>query len=79
MMTDDSRLLLARLDDKARQCSENSMITNSVFLDMHERSVVSAMKNAYADARMFFYGGFDECERSIAVFMPDYKLVPSVS
>lgn len=71
-MTSDEKILLAKIEDKACLCSENSMITNSVFLDMHERSVVSGMKKAYADVKMFFYGGFDECERSIAVFMPDY-------
>lgn len=71
-MTSDEKILLASVEDKARQCSENSMITNSVFLDMHERSVVSGMKNPYGDTRMFFYGGFGDAERNIALFMPEY-------
>lgn len=74
-MTADEKILLARIEDKARQCSENSMITNSVFLDMHERSVVSGMKNSFGDIRMFFYGGFSDSERSIALFLPEYITV----
>ena len=71
-MTSDEKILFAKIEDKARQCSENSMITNSVFLDMHERSVVSAMKNPFGDTKMYFYGGFDDAERNVAVFMPEY-------
>lgn len=71
-MTADEKILLAKIEDKARLCSENSMVTNSVFLDMHERSVVSSMKKGFGDARIYFYGGFSEAERNLAVFLPDY-------
>ena len=72
MITDDDRLLLARLDDKARQCSENSMITNSDFLDMHSRSLAARMRVNYPDVRMIFYGVFEGAERCVAVFLPEY-------
>ncbi len=72
MMTDADRLLLARLDDKARQCSENSMITNSDFLDMHSRSLAAEMRLNYPDVRMIFYGVFGGAERCVAVFLPEY-------
>lgn len=71
-MTSDEKILIAKIEDKARLCSDNSMITNSVFLDMHERSVAASAKKSFGDSRMFFYGGFDDAERNIAVFMPDY-------
>jgi RNA-binding protein YlmH len=71
-MTSEEKFLLAGIADKARQCDENSMITNSVFLDMHERSVVTGMKNPFSNTRMFFYGGFAEAERNIALFFPEY-------
>lgn len=71
-MTSDEKLLIDRIEDKARQCSGNSMITNSVFLDMHERSVVTAMKNTFADTKMYFYGGFNDSERNVALFFPNY-------
>lgn len=71
-MTQEEKILLASINDKARQCSDNSMITNSVFLDMHERSVVTQAKNLYANAALSFYGGFNDAERTVAVFLPDY-------
>ncbi|MBQ2842186.1 MAG: hypothetical protein IJE72_04045 [Clostridia bacterium] len=71
-MTPEEKILLAKIEDKLRQCSENSMITNSVFLDMHERSVASGIKNSFGGIRMFFYGGFTDSERSIALFLPEY-------
>ena len=71
-MTPEDKLLLARTEDKARQCSENSMITSSVFLDMHERSVISGMRLQYSDIKMLFYGAFDDAERTCAVFLPEY-------
>ncbi|MBE6772042.1 MAG: hypothetical protein E7547_07865 [Ruminococcaceae bacterium] len=71
-MTSEDKLLLAKIEDKARQCSENSMITNSGFLDMHERSVAAEMRLQYADVKMIFYGIFDGAERTVAVFLPEY-------
>lgn len=71
-MTSDDKLLLARLDDKARQCSENSMITNSDFLDIHSRSLAAEMRLNYPDVRMIFYGVFEGAERCVAVFLPEY-------
>ncbi|MBQ8763389.1 MAG: hypothetical protein IJZ07_04735 [Clostridia bacterium] len=68
-MNEEDKLLLAKIRDRARQCSDNSMITSSVFLDMRERSVVASSR---FDARMIFYGGFDDAERTTAVFLPEY-------
>ena len=68
-MNEEDKLLLAKIRDRARQCSDNSMITSSVFLDMRERSVVTSSR---FDARMIFYGGFDDAERTTAVFLPEY-------
>ncbi len=71
-MTPEEKLLLARIEDKERQCSENSMITNSGFLDMHEMSVVAGMRSQYTDVKKLFYGVFEGAERNIAVFLPEY-------
>lgn len=69
-MNEEDKLLLAKIRDRARQCSDNSMITNSVFLDMRERSVVAS--SHIDDVRMIFYGGFEDSERTTAVFLPEY-------
>ncbi len=71
-MNTDDKLLISKIEDKARQCSENSMITNSDFLDMHQKSVVASLRLPYPDVRMVFYGGFDGAERTVALFLPDY-------
>lgn len=71
-MNTEDKLLISKIEDKARQCSENSMITNSDFLDMHQKSVAAAVRMPYPDIRMIFYGGFEDAERTVAVFLPDY-------
>lgn len=67
-MNEEDKILLARIHDRARQCSDNSMITSSVFLDMRERSVVASV----GEKNMLFYGGFEDAERTVAVFLPEY-------
>ena len=71
-MTREDKILIAKIEDKARLCSENSMITSSDFLDMHERSVAAEMRLQYPDVKMIFYGAFEGAERTVAVFLPDY-------
>ena len=71
-MTPEDKLLIAKIEDKARQCSENSMITSTGFLDMHERSVAAGIRLGYPDVRMVFYGVFEDAERCVAVFLPEY-------
>lgn len=48
------------------------MITTSDFLDMHQKSVVASLRLPYPDVRLTFYGGFEDAERTVAVFLPDY-------
>lgn len=71
-MNSDDKILVAKIEDKIRQCSDNSMITNSVFLDMHERSVASSVRSSFSDVKTVFYGGFADAERTVAVMLPDY-------
>lgn len=70
-MNEEDKLLLAKIRDRARQCSDNSMITSSVFLSMRERSVVASSR-IESGAKMLFYGGFEDAERTVAVFLPEY-------
>lgn len=71
-MNTDDKLLISKIEDKARQCSENSMITNSDFLDMHQKSVAASLRLPYPDVNMIFCGGFEDAERTVAVFLPEY-------
>lgn len=69
-MNSEDKILTARLDDKIRLCSENSMITSSSFLDMRERSVAINHRTGFDDVRVVFYGGFEDAERTVAVMLP---------
>lgn len=71
MMPED-KILIAKYEDKARQCSENSMIACSVFLDMRERSVIASHLVSQVEAKTVFYGIFDDAERTCAVMLPYY-------
>lgn len=72
MTNSEDKLLLAKIQDRARQCSDNSMITSSVFLDMRERSVVAGARLPLGGVKMLFYGAFDDAERTVALMLPEY-------
>lgn len=69
-MNTEDRIIAAKLEDKARLCSENSMITNTSFLDMRERSTAMTVRNLFSDVKTVFYGGFEDAERTVAVMLP---------
>lgn len=71
-MNPEDKLLTAKIEDKARLCSDNQMITHSEFLDIRSKSVVNSLRLPFPDVKRIFYGGFEGAERSIAVFLPEY-------
>lgn len=71
-MTPEDKILIARYEDKANQCSENSMITCTPFLDMRERSVIASHLVSKSEAKTVFYGVFEDAERTAAVMLPYY-------
>lgn len=68
----EDEILLAGIEDKIRQCQENYMTTNSSFLDMRQRTLAEARCRQHAGLRYRFYGGYEDAERTVAVFLPDY-------
>lgn len=71
-MISEDKILIAKYEDKVRQCSENSMITCTGFLDMRERSVIASHLSPQSEAKTVFYGVFDDAERNVAVMLPYY-------
>lgn len=71
---DDFKLLLATIEEKALRCQEAFMITNSVFLDLAQKSAVLSIlrKPEMKSFRGFFYGGYADCERAVCIFFPEY-------
>lgn len=75
-ITKDDRMLLARVEDKLQQCLQQYRTTYTNFLDLHQRSLVEGLwreLNRWAsDTRCVFWGGYDDAERTVAAFLPDY-------
>ena len=69
-MTEDE-LLLAVLDDRAAECRDSYILTNTNFLDVYKQSRVIEYLSK-KNISYILYGGFADSERKIAVFLPDY-------
>lgn len=68
----DNELLLARVEDCISMCDDSYLVTSTNFLDIYQQSAVAEYLKKRKDIRYDFYGGFKECERKTAVFLPDY-------
>ena len=68
----EDKLTVAMTEDKREQCENNYMMTNTGFLDMRQQSLCQNVLRQGGSVRGFFYGGFEEAERRIAVFVPEY-------
>ncbi|HML37716.1 MAG TPA: YlmH/Sll1252 family protein [Bacillota bacterium] len=68
----EDEALLAGIEDKITQCIDNYMVTNSSFLDMRQRTLAEARCRKHKGFRWCFYGGYEDAERTVAVFLPDY-------
>ena len=61
----EDELLLAELDDKRIKAQHWECITHSGFLDPRQRGI------AFRTFGCRFWGGYEDAERTIAVFLPD--------
>lgn len=77
-MTED-QFLFSHAEDLKAQCADNSMITNSLFLDMRQRTLLKPLEKLYSEyVNTFYYGGFSDAERVCAVFVPKFFDVQSI-
>lgn len=65
-------LLLARIDDCISSCEESYLITNTNFLDIYQQSTAVEYLKGKKSVHYDFFGGFEESERKMVVFLPDY-------
>lgn len=68
----EDKLIMAMAEDKKIQCQDNYMITNTGFLDMRQQTLCEKIIKSNAEVKGFFYGGYSDAERRIAVFLPEY-------
>lgn len=70
-------LLIAQLEDKAGQASDRYMLLAGDFLDTHQRKIAEDFaKSRKLPVRLMFYGGYEDAERCMPVFLPDYIELP---
>ena len=67
---DDSELL-KRAEDLIRRCARTWEMTNTAFLTPAERLLLCRQLRRDERVRMLFYGGYGDCERSAAFFVPE--------
>jgi len=71
MKTDE--LLIAQIEDKIQQADDWGVMTSGDFLDTHQRKVVSDhLRTRKLPVKALFYGGYEDAERCMAVFVPEY-------
>lgn len=67
----DGEVLLGHFSDKLAECADENRITCTGFLDASQRS--EAMRFCAArKARHVFFGGYEDAERTVCAFLPDY-------
>ena len=68
-MTKEENILLNQIEDKKRQCEEQYCVSYTAFLDIHQCALA---ENEYKFTKHILYGGYDDAERRIMIFLPDY-------
>lgn len=66
----DDELIVAKMLDKQKICNNKNILTHTKFLNGHEQAL--CLKHLKNDFNYKFFGGFDDAERKMIVFYPDY-------
>lgn len=68
---DVKEILISRSLDNKKRAADNFMITSTNFLSVDERNIVLKTRREYsADIDTFYFGGYDDAERTVAVYVP---------
>ena len=68
----DDKLLVRKAEDKMNICEKRGIICCTGFLNEREQGVLENSIKPYSGMRMLFYGGYDDAQRRILVFLPEY-------
>lgn len=69
---DENNLFLKKIEERFDRFLSSYMITGCDFLSPEEQSTASGFFKRNASQGAYLYGGYDEAERRMPVFMPDY-------
>lgn len=69
----DDEILISHARDLKSRCADKSMITNTYFLDMRQRALLSKIERESSGyVKTYYYGGYAQAERVCAVFVPSF-------
>ncbi len=72
-LSDDEKILAARVQDFIKRSSDKSVPVFTEFLSDREQAIVSETAGAMAAREsMIVFGGYDDAERAVIGFFPDY-------
>jgi len=75
VLTDEEKILASRVQDLIQRCESENCPAFSEFLSDRERMIVlEKAKELGMGERVLMYGGYDDSERCIAGFFPEYSL-----
>lgn len=69
----EERVLLARVLDKLELSQNRGVPAHTQFLSPGEGASVADLLNAWGHPRHLFWGGYEDAERTICVFLPDWQ------
>lgn len=67
----EDKLLLARLQDKIKQCKNRNKIVNTEFLNLHQKQLIQNKLNELKIKNYIFHGGFEEAENKTLILYPE--------
>jgi len=68
----EDRLILAQFIDKAAQCARSNIPTATAFLNPRQQMLATQIARQTNCGEHLFFGGHEEAERRIALFLPDW-------
>lgn len=72
-------ILISHALDMKEKCADNSVITSTNFMSLDEISTVKTVGrelSQYVDT--FYYGGYDDAERCISIFVPKFMDITDI-
>jgi len=71
-MGKEEDILIRNIEERIKQCLEYGKLAYYGFLDMHQRHLAQNVCNRRKGLNYLFYGGYEDAERTVAVFLPEY-------
>ncbi len=74
---DEDKVLISFVEGRISKCRSQFEVTYTNFLDTAQQSQVLTRFSKESDVKTMLYGGFEDAERQVAVFVPDFLNVSS--